>query len=259
MSSDVERARPASDEAPRQAPPLRGKATQDPVNRALLIAALVVVIVILGMIVYAVWAVMVPPSVPRTAVEQRIGLALEAIKQDPKVLGRWLDYVSALIESGQNEKAITAADQGVRSLENKAPLIALKARALHNLGRDTSALEVANEAIATAVAYRKKLTADLSQKGVNVPTPGSNALVDAHLLRAEILTSRKAYAQAVTEYTKALKEQPMMADVLVMRGDAYLATGDATAARADYKKALKYDPSNKDALAGLTKTGDATP
>jgi tetratricopeptide (TPR) repeat protein len=233
----------------------RARSEADPLNRALTIAALVMVVVIVGVLGYAVYATMRPAQQPRTAVERQVLVLETEIKTNPKNVVAWIDYLQALLVGGQNTKAIAVANEGVSKFEDKAPFIELRAEAEYALGRKDAALATAGEALKVARAFRKKTVDEYWQdKVVRVRPPDSEAIVDAELLRARIYVERSLTEKAIASYTVALAEDPRMADVLTMRGEAYLTARETAKARLDFTEALKYDPTNADALAGLART-----
>jgi tetratricopeptide (TPR) repeat protein len=232
----------------------RARSDADPVNRALTIAALTMVVVIVGVLGYAVYATIRPVQQPRTALERQI-LATDADLQiNPTSMDAWFDHVAGLTAARQYTKAIAAIERGLPLLQDKAPLLALRAEAEYRLGRGDKALATAAEALEVAGKYRKEMVAKYEQKGARITPPDIDAIVDAELVRAMIYVERNQVDKAIASYTAALKESPRMADVLAMRGSAYLKVGDTDKARADFQKALTYDPKNADALAGLART-----
>jgi tetratricopeptide (TPR) repeat protein len=231
----------------------------DRVNRVLVIAALTVVVLIVGVLGYAVYATVRPARQPRTAVERQVLVLESELRANPKSTFAWIDYVGALIAAGQNSRAIAAADRGALQVEDKAALLALRAEAEHAIGRDDTALATATEAIKVAYAYRGKMVDQYLQKGVRITPPGSAAIVDAELVRAGIYLERGQTAKAIASYDVALAEDPRMADVLAMRGQVYLKQQNPGKARSDFQQALRYDPKNTDALAGLATTEGELP
>lgn len=237
----------------------RGSLSSDPAraNRLLLYAVLTAVILVLAALGYLVYAVVVRPAAPRTAVERQVLVTEQAAKAQPSNGRAWADYASALVESGQLTKAGQAVTDGLRLAVEKAPVLVEQARLEQVQGRAGQALDSAAQAIKEANAYRDKAVAEMRKKGVTTPRDSSPDIVEAELIRAEIYTSQGKLKQAVDAYTSALSENPRMADVLAMRGGAYAKMGDPASARADFREALRFDPENADARKGLETLGDA--
>lgn len=237
--------------------PARRGLTLDPaaVNRLLLIAVLGVVILILGVVGYALYAGVLRPKAPRTAVERQISALELAVRSQPNSAVVWTDYVKALTVAEQYSKAEQAVRDGMKALDDDSQLLALRASLEHLQGRDDAALATAAEAVKVAVAYRDKSREASSEKGMSANWFAMGSIIDAELVRAEIDMSRGQYQKAIDSYTTALKEDAQMADVLGMRGDAYMKLGNLEAARKDYAEALRYDPTNKAASDGLKKAG----
>jgi tetratricopeptide (TPR) repeat protein len=253
MTDELDHAK--DDEAVSALAGARAHSGADPVNRALTYAVLALVAAVVAVLGYAVYATMRPAQQPRTAVERQI-LGLEAqLRSDPRPMILWVDYLSALIVAGQNTKAITVVEQGLRVQEDKAPLMVKRAQAEYALGRKDAAMATATDALKTAYAYRTKIVDKYwREKAVLVRAPDSDAIVDAEILRAKVYLERAKTSEAIASYTAALKVEPRMADVLVMRGEAYIVSDETAKARSDFQEALKYDPTNADALAGLART-----
>jgi tetratricopeptide (TPR) repeat protein len=232
----------------------RGHQDVDSVNRALTIAALVTVVLIVAVLGYAVYATVRPVQQPRTVTERQV-LMLEAlVASTPTNVDMWVDYLSALIRAGRGTTAIAAADRGIALVQDKAPLMARRAEAEYALGRKDAALETASEALRVAAVYRKKTAEKYWQEQkVVVRLPDSEAIVDAELLRAKVYSDRGQADKAIASLTAALAENPRMSDVLAMRGEAYVAKRDNAKALSDFKEALKYDPANAEALAGVAR------
>ena len=228
----------------------------DRVNRALILAVLAAVGAILLALGYMGYVSLARPAVPRTSIERRVMMLGAEVARDPGNAEAWVGYVSGLAASGQRAAALRAIGSALRALEDDSPVLALRAQLEHQAGNDATALETASETVTAALAYRKQRLEDMRRKGV-VPAPEpSEAIIDAELVVAEIRLTRGEYAAAVKACTAALQENPTMADVLAMRGDARARSGDRKGASKDYRSALQYDPGNLEAVTGLRAIGE---
>lgn len=225
------------------------------VDSWLLYAVLAAVIAVLGMVAWLVYAVVVPPTQPRTAVERNVLQLEQIVKKQPHNGKAWGDWAAALIDAGQYFKAGRVIDDGLESAEETAPLLLRQAQLAHLQGRDEEALDVAAQAIESARAFRDKAMEETRRKGVTAPPASSPEIVDAQFLRGDILMSLERYEDAVEAFTGALDEQPRLSDVLALRGSAYAKLGDKDRATADFKDALRFDPENAAAIKGLEALG----
>lgn len=224
-------------------------------NSWLLYAVLGVVIAVLALVAWLVYAVLVPPTQPRTMVERNMLQLEQIVKQQPHNGKAWGDWAAALMDAGQYFKAGRVIDDGLESSEQTAPLLLRRGQLAHLQGRDEEALDSAMQAIVAARAFRDKAVEESRRKGVTAPPAPSDEIIDAQLLRGEILVSLKEYDEAVKAYTGALDEQPRLSDVLALRGDAYAKLGDKDRAVSDFKDALRFDPENAPAIKGLEALG----
>jgi Tfp pilus assembly protein PilF len=74
--------------------------------------------------------------------------------------------------------------------------------------------------------------------------------VDAIIGLGEVAVAQGVYADALRQLKKAAKLAPKRARVHILLGEAYLNTGNATAAAAAFKKALVLDPGDTRAING---------
>lgn len=227
------------------------------VDRVLLGAVFAAVALVVVAVGYLVYAVIAKPVAPRTEVERRVYYYEQAVKANPARADFRVAYAGALVDAGQYTKASEVIAEGLRKVEDKAGLLLQRARLERLQDQEDRALKTADAAIAAVADHREKVAEEAAKKGMGAPLQESPEIVQAEILKADIYTERGKTQQAIDAYTRALKEDPLMADVLSARGDLYLKLGDDDAARKDYREALRYDPQNVAARDGLKKLGDA--
>lgn len=224
----------------------------DPWVRWLIFAILAVLILVLTGIAYLLYTGAMADRMPRTLVEMQLKdneLEYQAAPGDAEVVAA---YARSLIEAERYSRArsVIAAFESIESTSPNAPVIVEKARLESKTGSAEEALAILDEAIEAAAAQRDAKEKELQNKGIFVRPPAP-ALVDAALLKSEILSGQGDLTAAIEVLTAALEENPTMADVLVWRGDLYASSGDAASARADYERALTMIPDYGPALSGL--------
>ncbi|MBN2404165.1 MAG: hypothetical protein JXE06_01140 [Coriobacteriia bacterium] len=224
----------------------------DPWVRRLLVAVLVMLVFVLTAVIYVVYTGVLTGQAPRTLAEKEIATldrSFKATPNDPTVVAQ---YMRALIEVERYSKA-TSVMNAYRAAESTASAVVSieEARLLDATGDSEGALGVAERALTEAQA-EKQATID-KQAAMGITSPfSSEEIVDAWLLRAQILEGLDRVDEAIAALDGALEELPTMADVLAWRGDLESSVGDTAAARADYEKALSMIPDFQQALEGLS-------
>jgi tetratricopeptide (TPR) repeat protein len=228
-------------------------------NRALLGAVLFLVIAVLGALGWLVYAVVKPPGAPRTAIEREL-TQLEALAStqstNPLV---WANWATALVANGQYGKAGEVIATGKRTVKSTSGILVAEARLLLARGQVEAALGVLEKLIADLERQVVATKQRLAEQGtvLNDSQIAPDALVDAAILQGDILSSLKRPDDAVRSYGLALRYRGGMADVLTLRGDAYVAAGSPDKAEADYRMALTMIPDYRQALEGLARIGKA--
>lgn len=206
---------------------------------------------------YVVYAGLFSPQPPRTAEERQITVLANLVVTKPKDPAVWADYVQALIDAKQYSKA-EAAIARARSLIKSVPEVDLQeARMRYLRGDAAAAMKELDDIVDGINAARKAEMEALAAKGVTgvVTRLDSDALVKALVFKASILGDKGDVKGQIAALTLALLETPSMADVLVIRGDLYLKSGQKDLAEKDYRSALEFVPDYAPAKAGLAKLG----
>lgn len=224
----------------------------DPWVKWLTLAILAVLVLVLTGIVYLLYTGAMADRMPRTLIEMQLKDYEAAYRAAPGDAETVAAYVRSLTEAERYSRArsVIAAFESIESTSPDAPVIVEKARLESKTGSTEDALEILDEAIEAATAQRDAKEKEFQAKGIFVRPPAP-ALVDAALLKSEILSDQGDLAAAIDVLTAALEENPTMADVLVWRGDLYASSGDTESARADYERALTMIPDYGPALSGL--------
>ncbi|MGB4593726.1 MAG: tetratricopeptide repeat protein [Coriobacteriia bacterium] len=227
----------------------------DPWVAPLIVAILLVLILVLTAVVYLVYTGVSANRMPRTLAEMQLKdyeQQFLATPGDPEAVAR---YARQLIEAKRYSRARSVIAT-FRSSEPTADasVIVEEARLANATGSPDEALAILDTAIDAAAAQRDTKQKELEAKGVYV-RPDAPALVDAALLKSQILDAQGDTEGAIEVLTLALKEDATMADILVWRGDLEAKSGDTESARADYNAALKMIPDYAPALAGLKAIG----
>jgi tetratricopeptide (TPR) repeat protein len=253
MTDEHDRGTRPPDGAERDRRSARPTRSGDAVSATLKIAIGVVVAAVVAGIAIAGVALYFKPTGPRTMVERQIAVTEQAVRLTPANPPAWRDLVSAYIASGDYAGARDAIARGKRALGDPSDMIAQEARVALLQGRSDEALRLADEAIKAAEKARDAKANELHEKAV-IPAVGqlsSPAALTAQLVRADVFLLRRQWDAAATAYTKALEEDPQMADVLTLRGEAYLEAGEFALAKADFQAALRFVPDYAPALDGL--------
>jgi tetratricopeptide (TPR) repeat protein len=233
---------------------LRGGAS---IDAWLLRAVLVLVIAVLAVVAWAVWYLPTQTVAPRTALERQLAKLESLSRTQPANSTVWADWATLLVQSGDLSKAADVIARGSVATTDTMPVKVAEARLVAAQGNNSGAIALLDTTIATLLEQedvRKKAMAD---KGavISLQTLTAPALIEAQVLRGELLDLTGRTADAIAAYTFALTRDPQMADVLVARADLYARSGKAAEAEADYRKALTMIPDDQAALDGLKTLG----
>jgi tetratricopeptide (TPR) repeat protein len=242
----------------------RGAATSsdgaaDRVNRILLGAVVAAIALVLSVMAWVVYSVLVPVPAPRTETERQVMKLEELSKTQPKNAVVWADWAKALVAAEEYSKAADVIARGAKEASESAPILLVKAQMLSNQGLNDEALALVVEVIADlerleAAEIKKMAGAGTTMTESSLYSP---YVVDALILKGDVLARIGKTSDAVAAYSAALDRRPDMADVRVARGDEYAKLGRRAEAVADYRRALTMIPDFQPALAGLSKLGEA--
>lgn len=221
----------------------------------LVVAILVVLVLVLTVVAYLVYTGISADRMPRTLAETRLRDFEQKFLAAPGDATAVAQYARQLIEVERFSRArsVIATFRSSESTADAAVIVE-EARLANATGSPEKALTILDAAIKAAQVQRDAKQKDLERKGVYV-RPEAPELIDAALLKAEILEARGDGEGTIEALSVALEEIPTMADVLVWRGDLEEKSGDVKSARADYQAALKMIPDYAPALAGLKRIG----
>jgi tetratricopeptide (TPR) repeat protein len=247
-----------SDSTEAQVPESAPASTEtDRTTRLLWWAVITAVLTLVSVIAYGYLAGALETAPPRTAEEDAIASTAEAIAKNPSDGKQYAIRAEALHSTGSRTEAFQVLDQGEKAVAGKNPalLYILRTRTalLNDEGRFSEAAEVGLKAMDASDAYLTQQAQTLAQKGVTAISGNrdTRASVDTALLVAEAYTGLKQYAKAAETYDYALLLEPTAADILSMRGWAYLEAGDKAKAKADFEATLKYLPDDEYAVRGM--------
>lgn len=212
------------------------------------IAITVVVVVILTGILYALASGFGKQRAPRTAAERQLQFAESTLETNKRDAQAWTDYINALNLAGRYSEAARAYEDAIRSVPESEPVAYVKvayARVLLAQKNTDEGLEQAQAALKTAEADRKRLQKKLVDEGVKTVSAsyqqtGLGPVVEAQVLIASIYREQGRWQDVIEMSSKTLKVDPIASDVLLVRGRAYVETGDIDKALADFEQALKF-------------------
>lgn len=236
-------------------PRRREERSVDSWSARLVVAILVVLVLVLTVVTYLVYTGISADRMPRTLAEMQLRDFEQQFLAAPGDAAAVAQYARQLIEVERFSRArsVIATFRSSESTADAAVIVE-EARLANATGSPEDALAILDAAIEAAEVQRDAKQKELERKGVYV-RPEAPALIDAALLKAEILDARGDVEGAIDALTVALEEGPTMADVLTWRGDLKAKSGDVKSARADYQAALGMIPDYAPALAGLKKIG----
>lgn len=196
-------------------------------------------------------------SAPATVAEQALSSSAADIVADPTDGSAYATRAEALFATGEEASAFAVLAQGEEAVDGKNPGLLYVLRAwtalLNRQHRYAEAEKVGLRAIEASDAYLEAQGVILVRKGISVV--GGNTItrpsVDTALALAEAYMGEKKYDKAIELYQYALSLEPLAADILTMRGWAYVEKGDKTKAKADFTEAARYLPDDALVISGL--------
>lgn len=214
-------------------------------------------VILIALLVYAWFTGGLSSSLPRTAQEQSLLVTAESIRANPKDGVSYAIRAETLYHLGRKTEAYQVLQQGQTAVAGQNPALLYILRTwtalLNSDGNFTEAEKIGVKAMAASDDYLARQGAALADKKVtaingNLKTQES---VDTAIQLAGAYMGEKKYAKAIELYNYALKLEPLGADLLTMRGYAFLTSGDKAKAAADFKQALQYLPNDPSATRGL--------
>ena len=224
--------------------------TSDPVTGWLGWAIAFAVLMLGALAVYAVVTGVFTDTTPRTAEEAELARSAAALRceprrmephtrGEPKRCSRW----------GGSRRPMTVLDQGEKAVGEEVPalLFILRSRTmlLNQEERYAEAEKVGNRAIAASDKYLAAQFKELVAKGLSPQGADSKLTVAAAIQLAAAYIGQKKWDEAIKLYSYALTYDPAAADILSMRGWAYLEKGSETSATVDFNEALRYLPDDR--------------
>ena len=238
----------------------------DSTTRWLLWAVVAVLLMLAAVIAYAFASGMTDSlfrtDTARTAQEKALIDTAAAIRKNPKEGGAYAVRAETLYRLGKKSEAYEVLTQGESAVgtETPAQLYVLRARTqLLNADENWAEAEkVGKRAMQASDEYLAVQGAKLANKkvtaiGANLQTRVS---VDTAVQLAQAYMGQKKYKDAIVMYDYALKLDPLAADVVTLRGFAFLAAGDKAKAKADFQETLRFLPDDPDATRGLQESSN---
>jgi len=195
---------------------------------------------------------------PRTLDEKELVVTGQAVRSGKADSATWGAYIAALIANERYTQAQTVIDGFKKSNDSSATAEMEVAQARLDLARKDYQKVVS---IGDAAQKSMKVIhqARLDGGGQDALTAKLDGLPDnwfaLALIKAEAYKGLQDWKSVVKELDSYIAENPEAADILVDRGRAKVELGDKAGAKADFKKALRFIPDDKEALQGLNEIG----
>jgi tetratricopeptide (TPR) repeat protein len=247
-------------ETPVSPAPRRRKSSMfdDPMVRLMTWIAVGMVVLFLSGILGALMFGLIGNKAPRTAVERRVNELQGLLVTNPKDPDIHAKYILVLVSAGRYSEADDAIKKALKVVDQSAGADITIARAKWFLAKKDYKNALASVAEAKAII---KKNYDAEMKSDKLPNRSKSFGMnknfgEAALVAAHVYVAQGDYDKAVKEYSEYLKLDALASDILIERANAYLKLGKTAEAKADFETALKYDPTNEAALAGLKKIGE---
>ena len=197
--------------------------------------------------VYAVVTGVFTDTTPRTAEEAELAASAAALRENPtngavvrsngpRRSSRW---------GGSNE-AYEVLDQGEKAVGDEVPalLFILRSRTmlLNQEERFAEAEKVGNARHCRERQVPRRAVQGAGRQGSEPQGADSKLTVAAAVQLAAAYIGQEKWDEAIKLYSYALTYEPTAADILSMRGWAYLEKGSETSATVDFKEALRFLP-----------------
>lgn len=241
----------------------KAKPKRDPMVTVLLSTILIIVALTLVTVVYALLTDVLGNGAPRTMQERRLMAAAASVTEGSKEPGDWMNYVLALVEDGQYQKAQEVIDKGKKTLKDQeisADMVYMQATLDFAQGKNDKALKNSDLALKTIKDRYEKGKKDWEETGKLDKAYGfglHDNYYNVLLLKAEICEKKKDWGTALKVYDEYLAGKQTAANVFSQRGAVKAQLGDKAGAEKDFRRTLVFIPDNADALAGLKRIGVA--
>lgn len=227
----------------------------DPVANWLKFGILFLAVTALTAVLYALLVGVINPSSPRTAVEARLVVLRNAATSIPESGKARRDYIDALIVSGDMSEAKAQHAKAKKEIKETFEIAYVDLAELDILWAEKKYPEVVTKTTAMVKAEQKRRDDFYKERkksknieGIEVPVA---PMVQMLTYQARANGAQEKWTEAVKSLNAALKLDPLAADLLILRADAYIEAGQKDKAKKDFEKALEYIPDFAPALAGL--------
>lgn len=233
---------------------------RDPVAHALILAILGVIVVALLGLGYVLVTGVIDPSTPRTALEAQLAAVREATIAQPSSGEVWADYITALVAVEDYGEAKRVLDQSMEVLQGDDLLLVEISGVEMLLAQEKydDAFELAETTVALEKEERERAVREAAEQGIKADPKlfAPEIATDTYLNHARAAAGLGKWEIVVASLTTALEYTPRAADLLYLRGDAYLHLDRTDDAVADFKATLQYDPEFEAARSALEKVGE---
>jgi tetratricopeptide (TPR) repeat protein len=229
----------------------------DGLTRALLWGVGFLLLTTVAVIAYALATGVFGNQVPQTAEEYRLVTTAAAIAADPTNGVAYATRAETLYKLGRVNDAFEVLDQGEQAIGDSAPnilfLLRTRMMLLNQEERFAEAEELGVRAMELNNDYVARQIEANTAKGIvsGIATIDQRAGVAIALQNAAALTAQEKWEDALPYYNYALAWQPSAADIMTLRGWAYVEMGAEASATIDFNQALEFLPDDPSALAGL--------
>lgn len=231
--------------------------SMDRTTRTMFFAVLGLVVALLSVLVYGLFAGILRPAAPRTAFEYALKRAERQIELKPGNGQYWAELAMLKYNAG-DERGGWATIRQARKKVKDATLVYVNNAEVAFLVAEKDyekAIEVGKKALAFDAEQRAKIAQEYARKGIKIPIEklkGMNATtVQLSGLMGRAYFETKNYDKALESYDRCLLLDPGAADLLTARGYVHLAKKDYDKAVADFEQALKFIPDYEPAKLGL--------
>lgn len=232
---------------------------RDPLIRWLVIATVFMALMVAAAFTYALVTGVFDESAPQTFDEKSLSLSAEVLRKNPKSGGAYAQRAETLFRLGRKAEAYEVLDQGEKAVGKEIPALIyiLRTRTilLNQEKRYAEAEKVGMLAMNASDEYIARQIKQMVPKGLNTAGADSSLAVDTAVQLADAYIGQEKWDEAIKLYSYALMYEPAAADILTLRGWAYVGASSEESATLDFKEALKYLPDNESARAGLQKVG----
>jgi len=233
---------------------------RDPVAHTLVLAILGVIVIALLGLAYVLVSGVVNPTTPRTALEAQLAAVREATIANPASGKVWADYITALVAVEDYGEAERVLDQSMEVLQGDNLLLVEISGVEMLLAQEKydDAFELAEATVALEKEQRDKALREAMERGIRADPKlyAPDIATDTYLNHARAAAGLDKWETVVASLTTALEYTPRAADLLYLRGDAYLHLDKTDDAVADFNSALQYDPEFEAARSALEKVGE---